>query len=517
MNDAVQPTAPAARSNLKVIAVGFALLLLLASGAVVTLVLMLDDLARDRIVAEAKKRGLDVSVGSVDVSLGSIRLGDLRVSAIGVEGLSTQVDSLSVLLDGFQPQKLDAEGVRVQAVGEPLKLANQLLAWREKYGRPVQRELPTLSLTASQLSVSYAAAPDGATQLSLQGGALRYAASGTRLDAATASVFGISLRELGVVLDSTQLTVAANLGTDGRDVPVRAEVSRSTAPATAKLTLFPATAGALSRWLGTELPVADTVRISGKTELQSDGGWFTGVVSGNITGVLDGYTPPHPHELGGFDFGRRTTLDVRFSSDESRRGWRLEPLHVRAGGFQLAGGGLATVHGSNLQDGYVTANLRLTGNLLCSAVAKSAATAHVGSALGDLFGGVASHFIKGSVSVSLGIDADSRNLGGAAISQSIGVGCGLRPLALPKGFPTTLGELKGERDKLPEELRQVPEALKNLPKPPELPDLPDLPKLPKLSIKLPTLRLPSFDRDKEEPEPSKKQLAPSASASTTSP
>ena len=516
MNDAAQSTAPASRSNLKAIAIGFSLLLLLAGGAVVTLVWMMDDLVSDRIVAEAKKRGFEVSLGSVDLSLGSVRLGDLRVSLIGVDGVSTQIDSLAVLFDGYQPQKLEAEGVRVQAVGEPLQLASQLMAWRDKYGRPVQRELPTLSLTASPLTVSYGAAA-GAAQVSLQGGALRYAASGTRLDAQRADVFGISLRQLGVVMDKQQVTIAANLRTEGAEVPVRAEISRASAPATAKLTQFPVTVGVLARWLGTELPIGATVRISGNTELRSEGGWFTGAVSGHTAGVLDGYTPPHPHELGGFDFGRRTTLDVKFSSDESRKAWRLAPLHVRAGGFQLAGGGRATLHGTSWHDGYVTANLRLTGNLLCSAVAQSAATAHTGSALGDLFGGVASHFIQGSVSVTLSVDADSRNLGDAKISRSIGVGCGLRPLALPKGFPTTLGELKGELDKLPEELRKVPEALKSLPKPPELPELPDLPKLPKLTVKLPKLKLPSLDLGGKDPEPAKKELAPSSSSVSSAP
>ena len=119
--------------------------------------------------------------------------------------------------------------------------------------------------------------------------------------------------------------------------------------------------------------------------------------------------------------------------------------------------------------------------------------------------------------VTLSVDADSRNLGDAKISRSIGVGCGLRPLALPKGFPTTLGELKGELDKLPEELRKVPEALKSLPKPPELPELPDLPKLPKLTVKLPKLKLPSLDLGGKDPEPAKKELAPSSSSVSSAP
>ena len=70
MNDAAQSTAPASRSNLKAIAIGFSLLLLLAGGAVVTLVWMMDDLVSDRIVAErvAAHVGLFSDVMASDVN-----------------------------------------------------------------------------------------------------------------------------------------------------------------------------------------------------------------------------------------------------------------------------------------------------------------------------------------------------------------------------------------------------------------------------------------------------------------
>src|SRR5690606_24932783 len=101
-------------------------------------------------------------------------------------------------------------------------------------------------------------------------------------------------------------------------------------------------------------------------------------------------------------------------------------------------------------------DLDLRGNLPCDSLAGAAAESELGKVLGKTLGKMAGQAAKkvigGSVAVRVRIDADTRDLPGAKVTPSIGIGCGLKQLkidielpklpplpsgipALPSGFP----------------------------------------------------------------------------------
>ena len=194
-------------------------------------------------------------------------------------------------------------------------------------------------------------------------------------------------------------------------------------PPTATVTLARTELSRLAGPLGIPLP-APSVQVSGRADLTLGRASTAGrAVEGTMTIDLEGFLPPHPVELDGFLFGSRTSFATRFMIDAAARRVALSATRVRAGAFDLVGGGAI----DRLPD-HAALRMSLSGNLPCSAVAESAASAHVGSFLGSLLGEAARRVVEGSVAVKVAITADSRNLAGARVDPTVGVGCGLAPL-----------------------------------------------------------------------------------------
>jgi hypothetical protein len=208
--------------------------------------------------------------------------------------------------------------------------------------------------------------------------------------------------------------------------------------------------------LNVPLP-AEGVTVSGDAKLMFAPGVSTGPVDGTITINLDGWVPPHPRELDGFVFGRRTTFQTNFHVPEDRQRADLTESRVQAGAFRLDGRGTVT-----REEEHAHIEMTLKGQLACVALAGAAAESYLGKTLGKLVGVAAQHAFQGSVAVIVRIDAHTRDLGQAKVLRTIGIGCGLKP------FPI-----------------DVPELLKELPK--LLPDLPaGLPSLPSSLPPIPT-------------------------------
>jgi hypothetical protein len=239
-------------------------------------------------------------------------------------------------------------------------------------------------------------------------------------------------------------SVSLGFGTaDLAKAPVKIDVKHGAAPATADITLSPSRATRVALPLGIALPLEKVV-LSGTAHLELPASGQKDVIRGTLAIVAKHYVPPHPPELDGIVYGDRTTFDSKLEIDAARTTVTLTDGKVKAGAFQLAGGGKL-----ERGEGFTKVDLDFKGSIPCSEVVRSAANARLGGALGSFAGGIGSQLVKGSVSVRVHIVGDTRDLGAARLDRTVGVGCGLQQFC-GKDFP------------------QLPD----LPLPPGLPELP---------------------------------------------
>jgi hypothetical protein len=206
--------------------------------------------------------------------------------------------------------------------------------------------------------------------------------------------------------------------------------------------LTPTKLGLLGQGFGIPLPLPDVIA-AGKVELAFpaglDGTALTGAhsipertqaeLTGKLSASLTGFIPPHPPELDGFVFGDVTTFDTDLHVDNARNRVTLSNAKVKAGKFELIGGGSVAKDGLNAK-----VDLDFKGTLPCDALAGAATESRLGQLLGRVSGKqgkrTALAIVRGDVSVEVGVKADTQDLANAKLTQKIGVGCGLRPLSL---------------------------------------------------------------------------------------
>jgi hypothetical protein len=207
-----------------------------------------------------------------------------------------------------------------------------------------------------------------------------------------------------------------------------------------------------------------------------------GEVKGKLSATLKGFVPPHPPELDGFVFGDVTTFDTDLTIDGARNRVTLTSSTVKAGKFELKGGGSVVREGQS-----ASVDLELKGALPCDALAGAAAESRLGQLLGRVSGKqgkrTALAIVRGDVSVDVGIKASTKDLLNAKLTQKIGVGCGLRPLSLAELIALTPNakDLQGIGNEVGKKLEDIGKDL-GLPPVPSGLALPPLPPLPTFTI-----------------------------------
>jgi hypothetical protein len=462
------------KSKAKIAAVVVLLLGVAAVVGVIALVLvglnMVGPLLERRIVEEARERGVALEVGELDWSIGQIEIKNSRFQLIGVDGIRGEIESAEIGLNGFEPVSIDATGIDVRAVGSAAALVLQLSEWTKNYPQTYD-----LRVVAKELGVRWTPTPGGKEWLTVDGGTVVPTQEGGRIGAESAHVAGIDLGKIGAAWSKSETVVGLGFGIgNASQAPVRIVVKPKLARPTADITLMPVDLNQLAGPLGVALPI-DGVTASGVAHLEFPPPGEEGEVTGNFQARLDGYIPPHPAELDGFMFGKTTKFASKLVLSEDRRTVTLTDSKVTAGAFALRGRGTIT-----RPDQHARVQLGLQGALACTALANAAAQSHLGQALGSLVGEVAKRALKGSVSVFVKIDADTRDLAAAKMVRTIGVGCGLKPID-----PRALEAVKDLVDlldlpALPGGLPALPSAFpipSSFPSPVDLhiPDLLDLP------------------------------------------
>jgi ADP-dependent NAD(P)H-hydrate dehydratase / NAD(P)H-hydrate epimerase len=473
---------------------GLALLVLLG-GAGVSLLILLPNWVEARVLSTAEDEGVTLEPKDIAFGWGWVQITQARVTLDRVRSVGIQVGRIDVALDGMTPSSIQLTNVEGQVLGSLTNVGLELSEWTKAHAGAY-----ALPLGAQNVHATFVERAGAAPWLDVSGGSLTHTRSGGVFAAQHAHFLGVDLGKVGAGFTETNSAIALGFGeADLGRAPFRVEVSPAPPTPTAKFTVAPIAAERLAQPLGIALPVRGVI-VSSETTLAFSGAAGVETIQGATSVTLKGYVPPHPFELDGFIFGDTTTFDGKFTIPPLRDRIALTDAHLKAGAFELRGNGLIVRSSDHSQ-----ANLTLSGQLPCSALASVEANSRVskilGSALGAKAGDFAEKLVNGSVAIGLSVAADTRNIAAAKVERTIGVGCGLHPLTLAEleklvPLPPEVTALLRSLPALPADLSSLP-ALSGLPALPALPSgLPPLPSgapaLPAGLPQLPNLGLPAL-------------------------
>jgi hypothetical protein len=385
------------------------------------------------VIAAAKERGIELTPGEIAFGWGWVQVSKGKARLIGVRSTSLSFELADVTLARTEPKSFALADVRLEAVGNPLLVWEELAAWARTYEK---RTTEPVSMTGLDVTLrpERAAEPD----LALGGGKLVVQAGRTSLSTSRTSVRGQALGPVRLIRDAEKATLAVTLAQSSLDNPLLSLEYRAGEQTLLHAALTPITAGNLSKALGLGLPRPD-VRVSGTVDLKIPKNVL--LVGERLTGrvdfALDGYIPPHPIELDGFVFGDRTEVGAALKLEPERLRVLISEVKVKAGRFALTGDGELRAEGRQAR-----LTLALRGELPCNALAGAVAETRLGQALGKLGGKAARVVVGGGVGVRVSVDLSTDRPEAARVVKTITPGCGLRPLSFAE--LVKLGELGPE-------------------------------------------------------------------------
>ena len=444
-------------------------------GILVGVYLWLPGYVQKRVVAEAEARGIALTPGEVGFGFSWVQLSGATAKLIGAPSFEAKLGLVDVELKDFEPVRVQLTDVQVGVSGTLPRVLLELGEWAKNH--PDAFAAP---LVASRVSVKVAEAPAAAPWLELSGGVLTRTVAGAAFSAQSCKLSGFELGKVGAGYGLTGGDVSIGFGDQkAQAAPLRLDASVDGKGAGALgIVLTPTKLALLSKGLGIPLPLPAVIA-SGHAELTLPAGALhRGENKGKLSTTLQGFVPPHPPEIDGFVFGDVTTFDTDLTLDGARNRVTLTNTKVKAGKFELSGGG------SVLREGPLDASvdIDLKGALPCDALAGAAAESRLGQLLGRVSGKqgkrTALAIVRGDVSVEVGIKASTKDLLHARLTQKIGIGCGLRPLSLAELLALTPNakDLQGIGDEVGKKLEDIGKDL-GLPPVPSGFTLPPLPTL----------------------------------------
>jgi hypothetical protein len=473
--------------------IALGVVVLSAVAIVVAVQVYLPRYVEERVVAEAKARGIDLEPGEISFGWQWVQLAGARAKLIGAPSFEAKVGLLDFQLNDWQPGVVQASDVHVGVSGSLPRVLLELGEWTKNNPKAYESHL-----VASRVKVTVAEKAAAAPWLELSGGMLTRTVAGAIFSAQSCKLSGYELGKVGAGYSTSQSSVSIGFGDQSAQAaPLRLDASMDAKGGKMSVVLTPTKLGLLGQGLGIPLPLPEVIA-SGNLELGFPPGLGSGVASGKLSGSLKGFVPPHPPELDGFVFGDLTTLDTALSIDAARDRITLTNTQVKAGKFELKGGGLIVREGQ-----VASIDLELKGALPCDALAGAAAESRLGQLLGRASGRqgklTALAVVRGDVSVEVGVKARSDDFANAKVTRKIGVGCGLKPLTLEELIKLTPNakDLEAIGNEVGKKLDAIGKDLGLPPVPSGLPALPPFPNLPDLA---------------QPPQPKKKNAAEPAPA-----
>lgn len=388
-------------------------------GAAVAVVLLAPGYLKARVVEEARARGVLLAFADAEYGLSKIVLRDVSLGLSGVPDFRAKAGRVEVDLEDYQPRAVRAGELSVTMTGTDV-LA-QLGAWKAKHGAAL-----SAPLSARGASVDWHPLPGVDAGLSLLNAAVDVDAEKGTIDAADA-------RMLGRAAGPTRVTWTTP--TDGFVVEIRpgapplSAVSMVVTSAKEgprlKLVLARTALRPLQAALGVPAG-SEGIEAEGEIEMPVPSLAKPAPIEATVRMSVKGYVPPHPKELDGILFGDVTKVSAKAVIAADFSAAKLSGVAVEAGALSLSGTGNVAREGLDAR-----VSLKLTGSIPCTALATSAAVAHLGAAWGRLAGGLAAGALQGSVSVALSVEALASDIKGAKIDKSARLGCKVSLPGLP--------------------------------------------------------------------------------------
>jgi hypothetical protein len=436
-------------------------------------------------IRRAREHGIELELGTLDYGWEWAHISGAKARLVGVNGVLLRIDQLVVDLDRANVTRLDFVGLAVEADGSLPALLLEVSAWTKRFPSAY-----TLPLSARKVSVAWRPDAGRPPWLEIEGATVATSPAGTVVVAEHTRVAGIDVGRSGTTWTAKQSSIALGLGeSELEKAPLRLDADLSVPKPRVTATLAPMALERLAGPFAVALPVKG-VTVNATLTLDFPSREASLPESGLVKLTLDGWIPPHPPELDGFVFGRTTLVESKLAFAPDGKTLTLSESSVTAGKFVLKGGGTMTREPSELK-----VSLTLDGALPCDALASAAAESRLGRLLGRLSGQkggkLAKQVVGGTVGVQVKVEGSTKDIAGAKVTRTIGIGCGLRPLTLDdlRALGDTL--LAADLQKLSSELEKVtglpkgslpvlpglPSSLPALP-PPTLPPFPDFPLLP---------------------------------------
>ncbi len=428
------------------------LVLLASTFVIVTIVglLAIKPLVRKLAIEGAAKRGIELSIGDLEVSLSRIQLHQVELKLERVRHLSLHVERLGFSLDGFEPDAFTATGLSVRLDGKSSETAADIADWMKRHPKGFRR-----SITGSKIDVTFTRDDQSEPWFALTGGELRPTKDGARFRASEVKLGGVAVSQMDAGWSVQDDVIEFGLGhLQPSRAPLKVTFTPDPAAPKARVQLKRTPAARLAAPLHLDkLPKGVDVSLDAKLTLPKAPG--AGPTEGTVKLTLHDYSPKLPASVPGLALGKDTVVTSDVSIDAALRNVAMTKLTVTLGPFKLKGSGAVQRF-----DDAGTLTAKLSGSLACADIARSAANAQFPGLAGKLLGQLATNTVKGGVGVTVTVTADSRNLSDAAIGHKLGIGCGLKVPGL------TLGELP--------DLKSLPDLAKKLPDiPGGLPQLPD--------------------------------------------
>jgi hypothetical protein len=463
----------------------FAVGLLVLVGLGVAAVILVPRYVEREVIAAAKQRGIELEPGEIAFGWGWVQVANSRARLVGVRSVKLGIKLADVALDGRIPLVFALADVTVDAVGNPLVVGDELSAWSKAY-----EKLTPEPVTINGLALTFRTAAGAEPELAMSQARMVAKAGRVTLDAPKASLYGRALGPLRLGRDAEKVAMLVTLGQTPIENPMLNVEIRSAEQTLVHAALRPISVGELGKALGIALPRPD-IGVSGSVDLSIPKSLLSGRVTGRVDFALKGYVPPHPIELDGFVFGDTTTVASALELQPERLRIEIKDARVKAGRFEVTGGGELRAEGRNA--GRLL--LLLRGELPCNALAGIVAETRLGRALGKLSGKAARTIIGGGVGVRVSVDVSTDKPDKAQIVKTITPGCGLRPLSFEE--LVKLGELAPEAldPAVLADLKKVLEEGIHAPPNSALPNL-EIPGLGKLDIPL----FPGFGKQPAAPK-----------------
>jgi hypothetical protein len=323
--------------------------------------------------------------------------------------VSLRADAVTIALVEMKPARVDGRGTEVAIEGPLEERIDALSAWSRAHEDAMR--VPA----ASDVRVTWApwmSASGRGTSVGDGSGSFEGEASfeGTKLGLAT-------------VRWAREAPVLVGVGKgDPASAPLRAALEIDKKPMTATITLAPLAVDVAAAALGLAAPpTLRGARAEGTAKVWLGTPETKGMPQGEATLEVTGWVPPHPKELDGIVFGKKTKLGTSFEILPDLTEVRVTKATLEAGAFKLSGRGTV-----NRQKDHASIRMDMSGAIPCSEAGVSVVKNHVPGLLGDLIGSAARMGLGGTVKIAVRVTADTRKLDDAKVDQSVVLACTLR-------------------------------------------------------------------------------------------